>query len=157
MQPKAVVPDINQIRVRIKIPFRERLLPLPPHPIRLPDNCLVPRDVDVETFCYLQRGSDWRLKKPPTTFTVTDRQHEFVFEFERPPGPVPSTPPGQNVFNLKLVGPDGNPVYALGGGVDRYSPIAEKNGLRLPIDEPTSEGIRMHLHDVPIPIVPAQS
>jgi hypothetical protein len=144
VRPPAVVPEVDEVLVKIKMPFHERRLPESQHPIVVPDNCLAPQRVDLEPFCWLRRGSPWRPKIVPTPFTVTNPQHDIVFEFELPPGGPPPTPPGQDLFNLKLRGPAGEPAYELSG---TYLPMAAEHGLPLPIEEATAEGIRMILHE----------
>jgi hypothetical protein len=102
--PPEVTTAIAQIRIRMRMPFRERSLPIPPNTLTLPDRGRVPKHTEIESFCFTNPGVPWTLKEWPKTIAIEDPEYNLVFQFEHlPPQAIGQVPPHLGNFNIRIV------------------------------------------------------
>jgi hypothetical protein len=144
--PSAGTSAVDQIRVRVKLPLRDRFLPEIPNPLSLPDTCHVPLGADVEPFCFLLPNAVWQIKEvPPGAFKVNNPSYDLLFELEQIPqliggAPLSQSPPDLDLANIRIIG-TGATLTGL------YEKLAQQYQLDMPTEAPSPDGITMILHE----------
>jgi hypothetical protein len=98
VEPLPARSAIQRIHLHVRLPSRDRNLPIIPHPLVLPDQCWVPANCDVELICI--PAANWEVRDTPAPFTATRPQHAAVFKLvQRPSSPPPKD---LELFNVRF-------------------------------------------------------
>src|SRR5271166_6324745 len=98
VRPREALPSLEQLRVRIALPLRERIMQ---GPLFMPDQCRVPRSATIEPNCILKRNAPWKLKRDSGPILIDREKHDFLLELE--PTTLVQWPPDQRNFQIRLV------------------------------------------------------
>src|SRR5271166_172744 len=79
VRPREALPSLEQLRVRIALPLRERIMQ---GPLFMPDQCRVPRSATIEPNCILKRNAPWKLKRDSGPIVIDREKHDFLLELE---------------------------------------------------------------------------
>jgi len=107
VEPLVARGAVQRILVHVKLPSRDRNLPIVPDPlVVLPDHCKVPANSDIELLCIPVAG--WEVTETPPPFTAAQPSYEAIFKLEQRP-PI-SPPKDLQSFNVRFTQDPGAPL-----------------------------------------------
>jgi Caspase domain len=141
--PLEATAAVKALRLSIQTPARNAFLPDAGKKLANPLLCKGPVAAEVIAFCSPKPGSGWRTLDSPKKAVLGDQPATITFNFDMPP---PADPPGPpDMFNIRVTGPDGSPLFPLGGA---YEKIATSNGLDMDLGEGVSFNHHEHGPDI---------